>query len=93
MKTKHISREKYIETFCRDKRIRDRQVIYVSTEIHAKMKMIAELFRDHHITTTSLIDTILCHHIETYKAMLEELREEQYLKFRKGFKPKEDEQE
>lgn len=81
MKTKQISREKYIETFCRDIRIRDRQVLYVSVGTHAKMKIIAHLFQDQHVTTASLIDRILRHHIETHKAMLEELREEQYAKF------------
>lgn len=93
MKPREISREKYIETFCRDIRIRDRQVLYVSAETHSKMKVIAHLFRDQHVTTASLIDTILCHHIETHKAMLEELREEQYIKFIGGSKSENDDDE
>ena len=93
MKIKQISREKYIETFCRDIRIRDRQVLYVSAETHAKMKIIAHLFRDQHVTTASLIDTILCHHIETYRPLLEEIREEQYIKFMGGSKSQNDDDE
>lgn len=81
MKSKNISREKYIETFCRDIRIHDRQALYVSAKTHARMKIIAHLFREYHVSTTSLIDTILCHHIETYRPLLEEVREEEYLKF------------
>lgn len=81
MKPKNISREKYIETFCRDIRIHNRQALYVSAKTHARMKIIAHLFREHHVTTTSLIDTILCHHIETYRPLLEEIRGEEYLKF------------
>lgn len=93
MKTKQISREKYIETFCRDIRIRDRQVLYVSAETHAKMKIIANLFRDQHVTTASLIDTILRHHIDTYRTLLEELREEQYIEFMGGSKSENEDDE
>lgn len=93
MKTKQISREKYIDTFCRDIRIRDRQVLYVSAETHTKMKLIAHLFRDQHVTTASLIDTILRHHIEAYRALLEEIREEQYIKFIGGSKPENNDDE
>ena len=53
MKPKHISREKYIETFCRDIRMHDRQVLYVSAKTHAKIRDITHLFREYHITTTS----------------------------------------
>lgn len=93
MKTKQISRERYIETFCRDIRIHDRQVLYVSAKTHARMKDIAYLFREHHVTTTSLIDTILCHHIETYRSILEELKMEQRTQFLEGFNRRNDEDE
>lgn len=93
MKPKKISKQEYIKTFCRDIRIRDRQVLYVSTETHAKMKIIAHLFRDQHVTTASLIDTILRHHIETYRPLLEEVREEQYIEFIGGSKPENDDDE
>ncbi|WP_042366752.1 DUF3408 domain-containing protein [Bacteroides neonati] len=81
MKTKHISREKYIETFCRDKRIRERQVLYVSAETHNRIRRVAHLFEQHHVTVASLIDTILIHHLETYGQIFEELNNEQVADF------------
>lgn len=93
MKSKHISREKYIETFCRDTRILDRQVLYVSAKTHAKIRDITHLFREYHITTTSLIDAILCHHMETYRSILEELKMEKHNDFLDRFNRKSDENE
>lgn len=87
MKTKHISREKYIETFCRDKRIRERQVLYVSVEVHNRIRRAAHLFEQYHVTVSSLIDTILSHHLETYREIFEELNKEQIAKFLGRSKP------
>lgn len=97
MKTKHISREKYIETFCRDKRIRERQVLYVSVEVHNRIRKVAYLFEQYHVTVASLIDTILTQHLETYEQIFEELNREQVAEFLGRYKPncssKENEQE
>lgn len=97
METKHISREKYIETFCRDKRIRERQMLYVSVKVHNRIRRAAHLFEQYHVTVASLIDTILSHHLETYREIFEELNKEQLAEFLRKSKPnnssKEDEQE
>lgn len=77
MKHKRISKEKYIALFCRDKRIRGRSVIYVSTEVHRRLKRIAALFRfEHYTSLSSLADRILDHHIEIYGELLTLLKEE-----------------
>lgn len=77
MKHKKISKEKYIALFCRDKRIRGRNAIYVSPEVHRRLKRIAALFRfEHYISLSSLADRILGHHIETYGVLLNQLKEE-----------------
>lgn len=81
MKKENMPKEQYIEIFCRDKRIRDRQVLYVSQEVHDKIRTITQLFSEQHVTTSSLADTILAHHIETYGQMLEALRQEQREEF------------
>lgn len=82
MNSKNISKEQYSETFCKDKRIRNRQVLYVSSEIHEEIRKIASIFRKEHVTTSSLVDTILEHHLEIHKNLLNSLyqeRQEQFL--------------
>ena len=81
MKSKNISKEQYIEIFCKDKRIRNRQVLYVSSEIHEEMRKIAAIFRKEHVTTASLVDTILEQHLETHKDLLNSLSQERQEKF------------
>lgn len=77
MKHKKISKEKYIALFCQDKRIRGRSAIYVSPEVHRRLKRIAALFRSEHYTSlSSLADRILCHHIGAYGILLTQLKEE-----------------
>ena len=94
MNSKNISKEQYTETFCKDKRIRNRQVLYVSSEIHEEIRKTASIFRKEHITTSSLVDTILEHHLETHKDLLNTLyqeRQEQFLaEFTHRHKAKED---
>lgn len=82
MKQKKISKEKYTALFCHDKRIRSREVIYVSPEVHRKLKIIASLFQSEYFTTlSSLADSILEHHIKTHRGLLNELRAEADEKF------------
>ncbi len=76
MKQKRISKEKYIKLFCPDKRIRERMVIYVSSQIHRKMRRTAFLFREQHVSTSSLADAILSHHFSTHKDLLNQIMEE-----------------
>ncbi len=76
MKQKKISKEEYVKLFCPDKRIRERMVIYVSREIHRKIKIVAYLFRKQHVTSSSLADAILSHHISIHKDLLNEIQEE-----------------
>jgi trans-aconitate methyltransferase len=77
MKPKDISREEYVKMFCHDRRIRERRVVYVSTETHEKLRRIAHLFRDEYQTVVSLADAIITHHIATYRPLLNRLDDEQ----------------
>ena len=76
MKSKSISKEEYIKEFCRERRIRDRKVIYVSASVHDRLRLIAHDLHDEYITLSSLADTILYRHLETYDTLFEQLRDE-----------------
>lgn len=76
MKPKTASKERYIETFCRDRIVRNRRTLYVSDEVHRKIKSIAILFSDTHTTTASLVDMILSHHIETHLELFRQMEQE-----------------
>ncbi len=78
MKPKDISREEYVKMFCRDRRIRDRKVVYITTETHSRLKRITNLFRNEHQTVASLADAIIAHHIDTYKPLLSRLDDEHH---------------
>lgn len=94
MKEKRIKKEEYAELFCQEKRIRQRRVIYVSEEVHKKLKDIAFLFRfEEYTTTSSLADAILRHHMKSHKDLLNELDQEQGEKFRKMFSRNNDDDE
>ncbi|MGL4519378.1 MAG: DUF3408 domain-containing protein [Phocaeicola sp.] len=73
MKAKKISKEDYVKTFCRDQRIRSRQTLYVSSRVHRKICYLAFQLRSTHTSTASLVDTILTHHLETYKEPIDEI--------------------
>ena len=77
MKPKKISKQEYIKTFCRDQRIRSRQTLYVSSRIHEKICDLAFKLRSTHTSTASLVDTILTHHLETYKEAIDEIMNKQ----------------
>lgn len=77
MKPKKISKQDYIKTFCRDQRIRSRQTLYVSSCIHEKICDLAFKLRSTHTSTASLVDTILAHHLETYKEAIQEIMNNQ----------------
>lgn len=94
MKQKRITKEEYAELFCQEKRIRQRRVIYVSEEVHKKLKDIAFLFRfEEYTTTSSLADAILRHHMESHKDLLNELDRDQVETFRKMFSRDRDDDE
>ena len=70
-KQKQVSIEEYIETYCQEKRVRERYAVYVSPETHYKLKRIARLFSsEHHTTTSSLVDAIISRHIEAHREIL-----------------------
>lgn len=73
MKTKNISKETYIKTYCKDQRIRSRQTVYVSTAVHNQLRDLADALRFTHTSTASLVDTILTHHLESHKEVIAEL--------------------
>ena len=70
-KQKQVSIEEYIETYCREKRIRGRFAVYISPEAHRNLRSIVQLFKcEHHTTTSSLANAIICRHVETYRELL-----------------------
>lgn len=94
MKKKKISREEYVKRYCSEKRIRDRKVLYVGEETHQKIRHIAHLFRGEYATASSLVDSILTHHIEQHKdlfAQLEQVDQEE-LRY-KGYSASQDQEE
>ena len=76
-KQKQVSIEEYIETYCQEKRIRERFSVYVSEKTHHNLKSIARLFAsEHHTTTSSLADSILTCHFKAHRELLEDFQEE-----------------
>lgn len=88
MRQKKITREEYAKRYCSEKRIRDRRVLYVSSETHRKISHIAHLFRDDYVTVMSLVDAILLHHIEQYKDLITELSQKDEKEFKEWKQPK-----
>ena len=82
-KQKQMSLEEYIQTYCQEKRIRQRYAVYVTPEIHDKLKEIAFMFRfEHHTTIASLVDAILTRHLEVHR----ELLNDEYRRFHDMFR-------
>jgi len=76
-KQKQVSIEEYIEAYCQEKRIRERCAVYISLEMHEKLRRVAGMFYNkHHTTTSSLADSIISRHIETHRELLNKVREE-----------------
>ena len=79
---KQVSIEEYIETYCQEKRIRERFAVYVSPKTHHNLKCIARLFASKHYTTTSsLADSIISRHFEAHKELLNNAHEEDSREF------------
>ena len=89
-KQKQVSIEEYIETYCQEKRIRERFSVYVSEKTHHNLKSIARLFAsEHHTTTSSLADSILTCHFKVHRELLNEAQkksEQEFLEWLKGLK-------
>ena len=100
MKTKkkksQVSIEEYIETFCQEKRVRERYAVYVSEKTHRRLKGVVRIFAGkHHTTTSSLADSIFTHHFETYGELLNEEQnrfDQEFLEWLKGTKRHESEE-
>ena len=76
-KQKQVSIEKYIETYCREKRMRERSAVYISPETNRNLKKIAGLFASEHYTTaSSLADSIISRHFEEYSELLNNAHKE-----------------
>jgi len=76
-KQKKVSIEEYIEAYCQEKRIRERFAVYISSEMHEKLRRIVRMFYNkHHTTTSSLADSIISRHIEAHRELLNKVREE-----------------
>ena len=76
-KQKQVSIEEYIETYCQEKRIRERFAVYVNPETHRKLRTIARLFANEHYTTaSSLADSIISRHFEAYRELLKDVHKE-----------------
>ena len=93
---KQVSVEEYIETYCQEKRIRERYAVYVSPKTHCNLRNIARLFADeHHTTTSSLADSILSFHFEVHRELLNNVHEEhkrEFLEWMKDMKQQENEE-
>ncbi|MDR0233163.1 MAG: DUF3408 domain-containing protein [Dysgonamonadaceae bacterium] len=75
---KQVSIEEYIETYCQEKRIRERSAVYISPETHEKLKKAAWIFySEHHTTTSSLADSIISCHFKEHRELLNDAYEEQ----------------
>jgi len=72
-KQKPMSEAEYIQTFCQEKRIRNRWAVYVSTETHQELLRMTSVFKDHYVTAMSLADAILSHHFEVNGELLTRL--------------------
>lgn len=78
-----MSLEEYVRTYCQEKRIRQRYAVYVTPEIHDKLKEIAFMFRfEHHTTASSLANAIITNHMETHR----ELLNDEYRRFHDMFR-------
>ena len=81
MKTKQkqnrVSIEEYIETYCQEKRIRERYAVYVNPETHRKLGTVARIFANkYHTTASSLADSIISRHFEEHRELLNNAHEE-----------------
>jgi hypothetical protein len=87
---KQVSVEEYIETYCQEKRIRERFAVYISPQTHRNLKSIAWLFAsEHHTTASSLADSIISCHFEAYRELLSGVQKEDrhgLLEWREGMK-------
>lgn len=73
-KQKPMSEAEYIQTFCREKRIRNRFAVYVSPETHRKlMKVVLTFQSDYYVTAMSIVEAILSHHFEENEELLNRL--------------------
>jgi chromosomal replication initiation ATPase DnaA len=72
-KQKQVSVEEYIETYCQERRMRDRIAMYISKKSHKSLKKVALIFSDeHHTTISSLAEAIISHHLKAHREMLDE---------------------
>lgn len=77
MRRKSLTKEEYINLYCKEKRIRHREIIYISKDIHQKLKDIAFIFKFKHYTTlSSLTDAILSYHLQIHNSLLDDIRQE-----------------
>lgn len=84
---KQVSMEEYIETYCQEKRIRGRFAVYISPQTHDNLRKIVQLFKyKHHTTTSSLADTIISRHVETYRELLNHAHREDVREFNEWMK-------
>jgi hypothetical protein len=76
-KQKKVSIKEYIETYCQEKRMRERSAVYISPETNRNLKKIAGLFASEYYTTaSSLADSISTCHFEEYWCFLRDKLEE-----------------
>lgn len=66
---------KYKQLYCKDQRIRSRQTIYVSREVHSQLRELTDALRSEYITTASLTDSILKRHLACYKDVIYEIKD------------------
>ena len=73
-----MTETEYLETFCIDQRIRDRSSLYVSKRTHRRIQEVSYLLCRKNISLSSLVDTILIHHLEQHKDLLQQMTREDF---------------
>lgn len=72
-----MSKAEYIETFCQEKRVRNRFAVYISQETHRKlMKAVYTFQSDYYVTAMSMTEAIISHHFKVNGELLNRLYKE-----------------
>lgn len=76
-KQRPMSEAEYIETFCQEKRVRNRFAVYISQETHRKlMKAVWTFQSEYYVTAMSMTEAIFNHHFQVNGELLDRLYNE-----------------
>lgn len=69
-KSTQVSKEEYVQQYCKEQIVRHRRVVYVSDKTHSTLRKITYMFGEHYVSTTSLVEAIINQHFEDHKDFL-----------------------